>query len=132
MPVIDHIPAVRGKLEPRKIYPVTEEELRILERGTNGSLYLNFALVFLTTAIGTSINWLTSSEVSIVTVGIMAGITFVGYTIGIMLLIIWRRAGGDHKEILEKIRARIEAEKRAEEAELEIVTKKEVLTLINQ
>lgn len=114
MSVNDHIPAIRGKLEPRQIYPVTEEELEILEKGTSGSLYLNLAIVFFTTAVSTIITWVTLSDISPLAVGVMSGVVSSCIFSGSLFIIIWRKTKSEQKDILHKIRTRIE-EKRREE-----------------
>ena len=46
------IPAVLGELEPRKVYPMTEDELQVLKKGSSSSLYLNLAIALISLAIG--------------------------------------------------------------------------------
>lgn len=111
-----NVPAVKGQLEPVKIYPVTEEELHLLEKGSNASLFLNFAIALLSIASSAMIAWLTVENMSPTITAVISSITFSGYAIGFLLLGLWWKSGSGQKEVLQKIRARIQEEQMAEAA----------------
>lgn len=127
MPVNEKIDAIRGKLEPREIYPVTEDELKILEQGTGSSLYLNFAIAFLSFAVSTTISIYTGNTIPSDIPGAVYGFIYAGYSMGILCLILWQRTGNGHKKILAKIRARIEENKTKLEEEEKLELKRSPL-----
>lgn len=105
------IPAVIGKLEPRKIYEVTEEELLILENGSDGSIYLNFAIALLTSSLSAFIAFLTVENLSSKAFALIFSVMIFGFILGVLLLIVSSRYKGHNNKILIKIRKRIEEEK---------------------
>ena len=92
----ENIPAIIGDLEPRKIYPVTEEELEILENSSNGSFYLNFAIALLSFAISTTISIYTTENSAEVHPSIF-GIMMSGYAMGALCLLLWVRQKKNQK-----------------------------------
>lgn len=111
------IPAVESGLEPRKIYKVTEDELILLEKGSNGSLYLNVAIAFLTSALSATLAYLQLDieSLAVSTLSALIGVMFSGYIMGGLLIFMWSRSESNAKEVLNKIRARINEEKLKEQ-----------------
>lgn len=99
----DKIPVVRGKLLPQVIFEITKEELEIFKRYTSNSLFVNFGMVFLTTAISTTITWLTLEDISSTASAVMVGVIFTGYLGGVLLLGLWWYSRSDHKKKIAEI-----------------------------
>ena len=103
--------AIRGKLEPIKIYPVTEDELKILKNGFDGSIYLNFAIAILTSSLSALLVILTVENLSFRIQAFIDSIMFFGFIIGFLLLFVWHKKSNNSNDILKKIKARIELNK---------------------
>ncbi len=114
------IPALYGELEPQKIYPVTEDELKVLEIGSDSSIYLNFAIALITSAISALIAFITVKDLSLKSNAIIFSIIFIGFIGGILLIILWDRSNKSNNSILKKIRARIDTEKLTKEKQEKI------------
>lgn len=102
-------PAVFGTLEPKRIYPVTEDELAILEKGSDKGYYLAFGLASLMYGLNSLRKYFTS-DLSTFTVD---GLAFVyasigiGVAVGMVLIYVWYQKRNAVDEIHQRIRARI-------------------------
>lgn len=110
---VDNIPAIIGKRPTLKIHQVTEEELEILEKGTSGSLQLNFAIALLSFAVSTTIAIYTADNPKTVS-SFIYGIMYSGYSMGLLCVVLWYINKSNQENVLGKIRARIEKDKRQE------------------
>lgn len=99
----------RGRYDSLELFEVSESELTIIERGSPSSTYLNFAIFLLSIASSFLTTLLTidlSTKISLFI--IFNIICVIGYLVGVFLLIIWYQNRNEFKEIIEKIRSRME------------------------
>ena len=82
----------RARVERLTIYEVSEGELDTLERGSPVSLYLNIAIALLSVAITLTATLLTAVFRSPSIFVVFVVCTVVGYVVGIILLLLWRRS----------------------------------------
>jgi len=111
MSVNRNIEAKVGNLEPLKIYPVTEDELIILERGYRDSIYFTLSITLLSIFITTLIGVLYIDKIESSKLIFINSIMISCFLTGTIFLIIWSKQRKNNHETLVKIRARIEAEK---------------------
>lgn len=88
------------------IYLVSDDELRMLERGGPASTYLNLAIFFLSMGASFLASLLLSQPKSIGRFIIVIALT-VGCSIaGVVLGVVWRRSSRDAADTVQRIRAR--------------------------
>ena len=100
----------RARINQLTVYDVTDSELEILERGTPDSLYLNFAIFLLSSALSFTVSLFTTtvSNTNIFTVIVV--FTVIGYLGGIFLLLLWRKSHTSVTKCIESIRKRLPPE----------------------
>jgi hypothetical protein len=81
----------RGRFDRLTIYEVSETELEILEKGSPSSLYLNFSIFLLSMGVAFLIALLTTDISSVKVFSFFVIITVIGFTLGVLLLILWLR-----------------------------------------
>jgi NADH:ubiquinone oxidoreductase subunit K len=97
----------RGRVDSLSLFEITEHELNILESGSPSSLFLNFALLLLSTATSFLIA-LTSTTISSDRVfAVFTIIVVIGYIAGIVLFVLWWRNRQSTATIIKRIRQRI-------------------------
>lgn len=114
MSVNDSIKVEKGKVKFLTIFEVTEEELFLLEKGTNSSIFLNLAIACLTSGISSSIVFfinLSNPNLTTIALGLIFGVMLFGIFGGLVSLFIWKKNKTNIKIILNKIRERIEESK---------------------
>jgi hypothetical protein len=94
-------------LDQLTIYDVTEAELEILERGSPDSLYLNFAIALLSTAVSFSAALATTTIPSDRTFQVFVILTTLGWVAGIVLLSLWFRTRQSVSAVAAAIRKRL-------------------------
>lgn len=98
----------RGRVDSLNIFEIREDELNTIEKGSTTSLYLNFAIFLLSTAVSFLIALLTSNlKDKLFIFTIFCVVTAVGFLIGLFLLIMWFREKDEFKEVIKVIRQRI-------------------------
>lgn len=97
---------VRGKLDSFAIYEITDEELNLLEEGSPSSIYLNFAIFCISSAISFLVSIITS-KLSDRFFEMFFIFTVVGFLVGIILFILWLITRRSAKRVVVKIRSRI-------------------------
>ena len=98
----------RGRFDSLCIYDITEGELDTNEKGSPNSLYLNFSIFLLSTAISFLITLITndySTRMAVFT--IFSIITVVGFILGILLIVMWLRTKNEFDETIKKIKNRM-------------------------
>lgn len=97
----------RARFNQLTIYDVTDSELEILERGAPDSLYLNFSIFLLSSAISFTVSLFTTtiSDAKIFTVFVV--FTVIGYIAGIFLLLLWKKNHTSVTKCVENIRKRL-------------------------
>lgn len=98
--------AAYGKLT---LYPVDESELELLAQGSPDSLYLNFAIFLLSTAIS-FLTILLTVVVSGKIFTVFVVITALGFIVGLFLLILWFRKRRSVSDVIDKIKKRLPPE----------------------
>lgn len=100
----------RGDVDSICLYSVTEDELEILEKGSPGSLYLNFSLslISIATSFLASLFLTNISSQRIYIVFVI--ITVIGYIIGFFLLLLWYKEHRSSTSVAKRIRERLKAD----------------------
>lgn len=107
----DFLPAIRRvRVSELTIYEISETELDILERGSPDSLYLNFAIFLLSSAIALTISLLTTTPLSPNVYIIFVVFIIVGYLSGFLLLLLWRWNHTSVSDCIKTIRSRLPPE----------------------
>lgn len=97
---------VRATLKELTIYDVSEAELESIERGGPESLYLNFAVFFVSTAISLTVTLATTDINSVrLYIGFMI-VTVVSYVAFLVLGSLWIRSLRSKKNVITCIRRR--------------------------
>lgn len=99
-----------GKVDSICLYQVTEDELDILEKGSPSSLYLNFSLFLISSAVSFTASLVFTDITSLKVFTVFVLFTILGYILGILLFILWYRDFRSSSSISKKIRKRLEAE----------------------
>lgn len=102
----ENIPIKRGRVNSLTVYEVTDYELDQLENGSPVSLFLNFAILFVSIGISFFIALLTTIIESNRVFNIFVIITSISFIAGIILLFLWYRGRKSIKILLNKIKDR--------------------------
>ena len=97
----------RARVGQLTIFDVTESELNIIERGSPDSIYLNFAIFLLSTAISLTVVLLTTTITSNPILFTFIVCIVVGYCGGVLLLLLWRRSSNSVGDCIQEIRKRL-------------------------
>lgn len=100
----------RGKVDSLSLYEVTEAELQDLERGGPASLYFNFSIFLLSTAVSFIVALLTTKIESTKTFCVFVLVALVGFVGGGILLLIWNKSRQVTGEIITRIKDRMPKE----------------------
>lgn len=114
--------ALRGekrRVSSVDLYEVKEDELILLERGSDADIYFNFFIALITIAISTTATLVSATFNARIYETIFILITIVGYILGLFFFFLWRRHRRRVSRIIQTIRNRIPPENvRAEEQAL--------------
>ena len=88
------------------IYLVSDDELRLLERGGVSSTFLNLAIFFMSIAASFFASLLLSPPPSIKKFLVMVVLTVSTAIAGLVLIVLWRRSSRDVLDTVRRIRAR--------------------------
>lgn len=100
----------RGRFDKLTIYEISDSELEILERGSPGSIYLNFAIFLLSLAISFTVTLLITKIESNRTYTLFVVVTVAGYIIGTLLLLLWWKNYRSVSKVADTIRRRLPPE----------------------
>lgn len=100
----------RGRVDSVDLYEVKEHELEILENGDTNSIYLNFAIFLLSSAMSCVLAISTATFVSELIQYCFLFVTLIGFIGGFFLLILWWRGRKSIKTIIKTIKNRIPPE----------------------
>ena len=104
----DILPEIkRARFDQLTIYEVSESELEILERGSPDSLYLNFSIFLLSSAITLTISLITLTILDIYLYTAFVVFAGIGYVVGILLLLLWWKSHVSVTKCIETIRKRL-------------------------
>lgn len=98
---------IRGQVDSLSLFEITDYELEMLEQGAPNSMHLNFAVFFISIAVSFLITLLTVEIGSIRVFTIFTLLTIVGFSVGIVLLILWYRTRAKSVDVIKKIKARV-------------------------
>ena len=97
---------IRGQVDSLSLFEITDYELEILEQGTPNSIHLNFAVLFISIAVSFLITLLTVKIDSTRVFIVFTLLTIVGFSVGIILFILWYRTKATSVDVIKKIKAR--------------------------
>jgi hypothetical protein len=100
----------RARIDCLNIYEISEGELEILEKGSPGSIFLNFAIFLIGSALTLLVAILTTDIKSNNTFIIFVVLSIVGLLSGLLLLFLWHRNNKSISKLIEIIRSRLPRE----------------------
>ena len=104
-------PAIRRvRIKQLTIYEISDDELKSLEAGSPASIYLNFAIFLISTAISFLVSLVTSTFPSDHIYMIFVLVIAVFFVIGFFLFILWFREHRSISRVAESIRNRVSPE----------------------
>lgn len=86
------------------IYFVSDDELRVLERGGTSSTFLNLAIFFMSVGASFFASLLLSPPPTIKTFVVMVVLTAFTAIAGFVLIILWRKSSGDATDTIKHVR----------------------------
>lgn len=96
----------RGRVDALFLYEVTDYELLVLEEGSPGATYLNFAIFFLSVALSFLAALLVATALPQLAFVIFVVIVVVGFSLGGVLLVLWYRTRTRISRVIQKIKER--------------------------
>ena len=109
----------RGRVDSLTLFEITDYELDVLSRGSPSSIFINFAIFFLSTAISFLIALLTVTITSDRVFQVFVIIVVLGFISGGVLFCLWLRNRKAMSAIIKRIRQRIPPdETKPEEAQV--------------
>lgn len=112
------------------LYEIKENELDILEKGSQADIFLNFAIFLLSIAISCLLSLCTAKFDNDIIATVFVCLTIIGFIGGVLLLILWWRGKSTIKSVIKSIRDRVPAESNFNRSctEIEINNKVDVST----
>lgn len=107
---------VRGRVDSLSLYEVTDYELQILEQGSVGATYLNFAIFAISIASSFLVSLLTATIDSTKVFVVFINIVIIGYSFGVLLLVLWMKTRKSQSKVIERIKERCHIPKVPHEA----------------
>lgn len=104
---IRHLLIRVGRISSLNLYEITDYELENLSRNFPSGTYLNCAIFLLSTATSFLIALLTTSVPSIHTFTMFVVVAVAGYTVGLVLLLLWWCSKKSTSSTVHRIRNRI-------------------------
>jgi len=101
------IKIVRAKIDSLSVFEITDSELKTLERGSPSSIYLNFAILLITSGISFFISLVSIDIQSVKLFSAFLVFTLVGGIGGSILLFLWYRERGEVSEVIKTIQERV-------------------------
>ena len=97
---------VTHKVEQIDIYEVTENELNLLEKGTDSDLYLQFSIALLSVFFSLTVCFFTSTFNDDKVLYAFVCVDSICFIIGALLLVLWYRNRKGKEEIIKGIKNR--------------------------
>lgn len=98
---------VRGQVDSLSIFEITDYELELLEQGSPNSIFLNFAVFFISIATSFFITLLTVDISSVKLFSVFVILTVIGFFAGLLLLVLWYRTRSKIRNLIKRIKARV-------------------------
>lgn len=96
----------RGRVGSLSLYEITDHELQVLEEGSLGTTFLNFAVFFLSVALSFLATLLVTPIESDRVFTVFVVFVIVGFAAGGVLLKLWSRARRNTSKVLKRIKDR--------------------------
>jgi|WetSurMetagenome_2_1015567.scaffolds.fasta_scaffold16876_2 archaellum biogenesis protein FlaJ (TadC family) len=100
----------RAKIDCLNIYEISEGELETLEKGSPGSIFLNFSIFLIGSAFTLLVALLTTDIRSNITYSVFIVLIIIGFLAGVMLLILWYKNNKSISRLVDTIRKRLPRE----------------------
>ncbi|MCK9400655.1 MAG: hypothetical protein M0Q51_11775 [Bacteroidales bacterium] len=100
----------RARIDHLNIYEISEGELETLKKGSPGSIFLNFAIFLIGSALTLIVAILTTNVKSNLTFIIFVILSILGFLAGILLLFLWHRNNKSITQLVDIIRKRLPRE----------------------
>ena len=97
----------RGKVDSLSLYEITDYELDTLAKGSPGSIYLNFGIFLISSAVSFLVALLTTTFKSDRLFAVFTLIVIGGFVGGALLLALWWRSKGEVTDVIARIKNRI-------------------------
>jgi hypothetical protein len=97
---------VRGRVGSLSLYEITDYELDVLAAGSPNSIYLNFAVFFLSTGLSFLASLFSATFPSERRYTAFLVIAVVGLAMGVVLLVVWAQTKSRLDDVLKRIRER--------------------------
>jgi hypothetical protein len=105
------LPAIRrARFQSLTIYEVSDGELDTLERGSPDSLYLNFAIFLLSSAVSITVALLTTTPATVLVTFAFVAFAMIAFLAGVFRLLLWRRSRSTRIDCINVIRSRLPPE----------------------
>jgi hypothetical protein len=104
---VNEVKIVRGYVASLSLYEITDHELDVLEKGTPGSLHLNFGILLLSVGSSFLITLLSTNIQSNRIFTIFVVLCSIGIIGGTFLVFLWYRMKGEVTNVVRKIKNRI-------------------------
>ena len=104
----ENLPVKRARVSSVVLYDVKEEELQILEKGSEATIHLIFSIFFLSSALNSLGVLLSVNLLPGVTKGVFILILILGVVIGLYLLLLWQASKKSITNVANTIRSRLE------------------------
>jgi len=98
---------VRGRVDSLSLYEVTDNELKTLELGSPGSIYLNFSIFLTSIGLSFLISLLTVKIDSVKIYSTFLVFAVLGLVLGLILFILWWRQRKEVAEVISTIKSRM-------------------------
>ncbi len=97
----------RAPLGQLTSYEISESELEALEKGSQDSIYLNFAIFLLSIAISFTVTLIVSPISSLFIFMAFMNLSVIGYLGGVFLLLLWYKNQKSAIKVADNIRKRL-------------------------
>ena len=101
---------VRGRVDSLSLYEITDHELDVLEKGSPGSLHLNFGIFLLSVGLSFFITLLSTDIQSVKIFTVFVVLSSVGILGGTFLMFLWHKMKSEVTDVVGKIKKRIAAQ----------------------
>jgi hypothetical protein len=97
---------VRGRVGSLSLYEITDYELDVLAAGSPNSVYLNFAVFFLSIGLSFIASLFSATFQTERRFTAFLVVSVVGIALGVLLLVVWSQAKSRVDDVLKRIRER--------------------------
>lgn len=102
------ISITRGRFDSLILYEVTSDELALLEKGPDSSIYQNFTIALFSLCVPTTLSIFATTFPNDTVFIIFLVVALVTFILGLLTAILWFRSSSAYSEIIKKIKSRTE------------------------